>query len=386
MRVGLTLAALVGVAAISACAEHVAPSSPLPPAEVPPVRELPAPPDLSCSAWGELCPVILPTYDGSGQVVHPDIVAFPEGFGGTTYWLAMTPYPGGNNAFENPSLLTNDALSAWITPPGARAPLVGRPPSGYHSDPDMLFNPATRELWYYFRTTADGRDQVSLMTSSNGSTWSEPRAVVSADGISLISPAVVRIADGRWVMWSVNAVNGGCRSKATTVEQRTSSDGIRWSAPTSVKWEQPGYVVWHLDVQYMATRREFWAVFAGYPVEAGCAADDLFFARSADGVQWETFPSPIVARGATELFQHSVYRSTFTYDAARDVIRLWISGARFGDQWVWRAATVQWRMPDLLARVSAPRPPTTTVAPEQRPRVPLVWDRSSRDAAISNFP
>jgi hypothetical protein len=348
---------------------------------------LPTPPDLACSAWGELCPVKLPTYDGSGQVVHPDVVARPEGFAGHTYWLAVTPYPGGSSAYENPSVLTNDALSTWITPPGAPAPLVNPPATGYHSDPDILYNPAARELWYYFRTTSGGRDQISLLTSSDGVSWSVPRAVLSADGISIVSPAVVRHADGKWVLWSVNATNGGCRSRATTVERRTSSDGVRWSAPSPVQWAQPGYVVWHLDVQYIAAQREYWAVFAGYPVDAGCAADDLFFARSKDGVTWETFVSPLVSRGSYAMFEHAVYRSTFTYDATRDVIRLWVSGARFdGAHWFWRSATVQWRVPDLLARISAAAPPPPSVWQDRRLTVPLVWDRSSREAAMSNFP
>jgi hypothetical protein len=146
-------------------------------------------------------------------------------------------------------------------------------------------------------------------------------------------------------------------------------------------------VVWHLDVQYIPDHREYWAVFVGYPVETGCAADDLFFARSVDGVSWETFPAPLVARRASEMFEQAVYRSTFTYDPTRDVIRFWVSGARYtGSEWVWRAATVQWRMPELIERVSAPPPAPQTVTQDRRPWRPVVWDRSSHEAAISNFP
>src|SRR5579884_2655894 len=35
----------------------------------------------------------IPTYDGSGQAVHPDVVAFDAPWHGAQYWLTMTPYP-----------------------------------------------------------------------------------------------------------------------------------------------------------------------------------------------------------------------------------------------------------------------------------------------------
>src|SRR5438093_1338690 len=49
--------------------------------------------------------LVVPTYDGSGQSVHPDIVAFPDSWSGAYYWMAMTPYPNGDPTYENPSLL-----------------------------------------------------------------------------------------------------------------------------------------------------------------------------------------------------------------------------------------------------------------------------------------
>src|ERR1700750_1662651 len=46
-----------------------------------------------------------PTYDGSGQAVHPDIVAFDAPWHGARYWMTMTPYPKSNQHLENPSIL-----------------------------------------------------------------------------------------------------------------------------------------------------------------------------------------------------------------------------------------------------------------------------------------
>src|ERR1043165_3155793 len=41
----------------------------------------------------EPTPISVPTYDGSGQAVHPDVVAFDSDWNGAKYWLTMTPYP-----------------------------------------------------------------------------------------------------------------------------------------------------------------------------------------------------------------------------------------------------------------------------------------------------
>jgi hypothetical protein len=55
----------------------------------------------------------IPTYDGSGQAVHPDIYYNANGWNGYYYWMAMTPYPNGDAAYENPSIIvSNDNLKS----------------------------------------------------------------------------------------------------------------------------------------------------------------------------------------------------------------------------------------------------------------------------------
>ncbi|HEX6536536.1 MAG TPA: hypothetical protein VF041_18240 [Gemmatimonadaceae bacterium] len=378
----IALAALV--ATLVAC-HGDAPSAPPPPPPPPPppwVPEDPPPPSVVCSAEGEICKVALGTYDGSGQIVHPDIVLDRDGFAGHDFWLAYTPYPGGNANYENPSLRTDDSEPAWTLPQGGSDPLVPQPSSGHYSDPDITIDPGTHELRYYFRDTDGGRDAVLLMTSTDGVSWSTPREVTSAAGIAIVSPAVAREADGSWSMWSVNAVSGGCSTTATTIERRTSPDGVSWSAPVPVEMEQAGRVVWHIDVQRISSRGEYWAVFAAYPIGSGCAATDLFFARSTDGVHWTTYPSPVVSRADFEPFANAVYRSTFTYDPATDTIRLWLSGARYSSGWVWSAATVRYARATLDARVSA----TTTRFEAGANPGPAVWDPRGGGAGAANFP
>ena len=116
--------------------------------------------------------------------------------------------------------------------------------------------------------------------------------------------------------WSVNG-NVGCTGSSTTVELRRSPDGMNWSAPTTVSLSQPGLYPWHIDVEWIPSRNEFWALYNA-KTPASCTTGAVYLATSSDGLQWTTYPSPVLARGAIPELQDVVYRSTFAYDDASD--------------------------------------------------------------------
>ena len=74
-----------------------------------------------------------PTYDESGQVVHPDLVYFPEGWGRDkkgndwNYWLALTPFPNCKESYENPSVLVSNDGVIWRAPHGLKNPVEAEP-------------------------------------------------------------------------------------------------------------------------------------------------------------------------------------------------------------------------------------------------------------------
>src|SRR3954462_11775058 len=70
----------------------------------------------------EIQPLAFRTYDGSGQVVHPDIVQLPATRSGPRRVLAITPYPGGDASIENPSIFSSDYADAWRVPSGLSNP------------------------------------------------------------------------------------------------------------------------------------------------------------------------------------------------------------------------------------------------------------------------
>ena len=57
-------------------------------------------------------PLFTPTYDGSNQAVHPSVIYVKDRFNGFKYWMAITPYPNGNDDYENPQILvSNDGVN-----------------------------------------------------------------------------------------------------------------------------------------------------------------------------------------------------------------------------------------------------------------------------------
>jgi hypothetical protein len=156
-------------------------------------------------------------------------------------------------------------------------------------------------------------------------------------------------------MWSVNAGSAGCTAPSTTIELRRSSDGVAWSAPQAVTVTGLTGWAWHLDVEWIPSRQEFWAVYPA-KVAGGCTTAALYFARSTDGIHWTASPGPLLARGALAELQDVVYRSSLAYDADEDLVTIWYSGARHdAGAYRWHVAVEQLTSSELEARVAVAR-------------------------------
>jgi hypothetical protein len=285
--------------------------------------------------------------------VHPDIV---RGHGAATgFWLALTPYPNGNSAFENPSIFASKDANSWSVPTGVENPLVQPPAGGYLSDPDLVTN-ADQSLSMYYREVVGNTNIVAMIHSADGMHWSDPANLIEVPSHELVSPSVVRRGMGAaWQMWSVNSGYLGCGAPVTTVERRTSPDGIAWGTPSPVNLNQAGENIWHIDVQWVPARAEYWAIYNTFAIGSNCSTDALWIARSPDGVNWTTYPSPIARAGVISAFSQIIYRSTFLMNPMATQISLWMSGAAYvNSTYAWNTAKVSVRVADLLAIASAP--------------------------------
>jgi hypothetical protein len=297
--------------------------------------------------------VTLATYDSLGQVVHPDAITVPAGWGAFSHYLVITTYAYGDQLREFPSVFASNDGATWQLPPGEPNPVV-RPVRGAVTDPDLLYDPESRELWMYYRLVVSDSNVIALIRSTDGVHWSFPIRVAAAPGHRIISPSVVRRASGDWWMWSVQGGAMGCRAASTTVELRKSTDGVHWGAPATVQLSHQGVFPWHIDVEWIPARGEFWAL---YPVKrpGSCRTPAVYIATSADGIHWTPHPTPVLSQGALPEFRDIVYRSAFEYDAAQDAITFWFSGARFdGHHFIWRAALEQRRRTLVFSRSLQP--------------------------------
>lgn len=288
-------------------------------------------------------PLVVPTPDGTGQAVHPDVIWFPRGWRGWAYWMAFSPYAGARSRIENPSIVVSQDGVNWQVPTGLVNPILAPPrePADYNSDPDLSYDAANDRLVLLNREERGGFNVVSALFSDDGIRWSAPRELFRRPNHGMISPAMVLDANGKPVVWYVDAGTRRCKKRTTRVMRQEAAEanplnaagpGSGWTPPRPAGLAQQGQVIWHLDVSWIEARREFWAVYPAYPV-GDCGASDLFIARSGDGVRWTTYPLPVLRHETLDWTRQTLYRASLVYDPVRDVVRVFFSAAAPGNHW-----------------------------------------------------
>lgn len=188
----------------------------------------------------------IPTTYKSPQATHPSLVSFKKRWHGFKYWLAYTPYEHADSNQENPSIIASNDLVNWVMPKNINNPLdtvYDIHKKNYNSDPDLIYNPTTNNLELIWRTVIGNTSTYYLMSSPDGSTWSDKKAIFSLDRtkIDMYSPAIV-LEDGTYRIWSV--------SIDYKVKYIESNDLINWSKPQEIDVRLPENVYpWHIDAQ-----------------------------------------------------------------------------------------------------------------------------------------
>lgn len=202
----------------------------------------------------------IPTYDGSGQAVHPDVIEIPKGFGSGKwkYWMVMTPYPNSNANYEDPSVLASHDKVNWVVPNGVTNPIVPTPPinNDHNSDGILVFDPDTNTLYMYYRETLKSKNpiehRVFVKTTSDGENWTDSEQVLfdnSGRADAIMSPTVLK-ENGEWKMWLVDGWGN--------LVKKTSTNGRNWSTniPTTTIGMPTGRNYWHIDVERNGGRLE----------------------------------------------------------------------------------------------------------------------------------
>ena len=267
----------------------------------------------------------IPTSDGSGQATHPSVLYFDTPWNGYNYWMAMTPYPYEDTTKENPEIIASNDTITWIVPPGQSNPIDPNPSPGYNSDTALIYNNDTDELWCYYRSYVSPDSKILLRRSSNGTTWGSEEIIFSDAGGGSgthLSPTVVKRGNV-WQMWFIKLIDSHYEC-----QYYNSTDGTNWTYNTTIDLDQLGKEPWHLEVQYISEKNQYWMM---YNVFGG--SRDIVFATSVDGITWTKYNTYILKTNSTGWDSTSLYKSSFRYNQSSDKIELWYSAVSGSNEW-----------------------------------------------------
>ena len=211
-----------------------------------PLEELPV---------GKLFRLDIPTYDGSGQAVHPSLLVQDDRTtggnpvaGGPRFVLAFTPYTDTDDRVENPSVVvSDDGLNFREEKPGLN-PLVPAPEKDHNDDPDLFYSNGKYGL-LYLETMRPEKQSLILLESTDRIHWEKhiihEERLDQGSGCFMLSPKYIE-KDGLSYLFYVNRdATGGYRIEYVTGKDVYSLDftNRKLVAVSGLK-ELP----WHLDI------------------------------------------------------------------------------------------------------------------------------------------
>ena len=256
------------------------------------------------------------TYDGSGQVVHPDVIVKDGRF-----LMTITPYAFSDLDLENPSFyISNDGIN-FQPPEGGVNPLVYNPPHGYNDDPDLVFDPRSGLYYIYYNETPSNynKQYLDLLQSPDLLNWSHRRLTefrTSGSDPFIVSPAVM-ISGGNYFMFHVEIDTDNQHSPNTCVPDphkhqirvMISQDGVTWDKhkDEGIDIDMPSdFNPWHMNI--VQGNGHFYMLVNGYH-RGFCDRHNLYLAVSDDLTHWHFVPQPIVTAGKDFYNSKIIYRS-----------------------------------------------------------------------------
>lgn len=280
----------------------------------------------------------IPTHvePSGGEATHPSVVFVPGGWNGYTYWMAMTPYPAGNDNHEDPNIVASHDGIAWEVPPGLVNPIAdasGAPE--HHSDTDLNLVGNTMYLvWRLTDANAVGAEITLLYsTSTNGVTWSAPAAFMVLDEtvLQLLSPSML-FEGGRWTMWGVDAI---APSRVVRFQGGASLEDS-WGGAVTVDVGDLGVArdPWHLEIRKINDC--YLGLLVTVPEDTNGLDGQLWFLTSGDGLAFTNSGGTIIPQRQFE--EHDqLYRASLIADDQGGTAgyRVWYSAWLTGPPQVW---------------------------------------------------
>lgn len=261
----------------------------------------------------------IPTYDGSDQLVHPDIYYNADGWNGYKYWMAMTPYPNANSAFENPSVVVSNDGITWVVPDGLINPIISTPAGGYNSDCSIIY--ADNKLYIFYREHISGVVKIYSINSSDGINWSAP--VLRITNPSVLSPSV--LLDGsNYVMYYADFNSYGIIKKISA----PSIDG-EFANQSSVRIYNLPNDIYPYHVKVIKHNSIYYMLCVTAQNNGGLLAR-LYLAISNDGINFYSRSTPLINVSVSGFDKSLTYQATLIPNLA--IFDVWYSAFN-GSTW-----------------------------------------------------
>lgn len=303
----------------------------------------------------------IPTPQGTpGQSTHPSLVYLDVPVSGYRYWMAMTPYAGGDDEYEDPCVLASTDGITWVSPSSAAFPLDDQPgsPGAYNSDVDLRYVSGVFFLvWRTFDPAAVGAEEKLYFSSSaDGLAWEPKTQIYSSDMTvrRLLSPCIL-FEGGAWTMWAVDIVPS---PNQVVRLQGGAALSDAWADPVGVSMGPmlPGKEPWHLNL--IPVDGGYVGLLTDCTLNVSGLDGLLLFVTSADGLIWHNSGQTVIPQ--SQPGEHNaLYRATLVPETVNGVVgwRVWYSAWLTGSPSVWNIFRT------FIAGPAAPDPTPTPLPP-----------------------
>ena len=188
--------------------------------------------------------IMLETYEGSNQAVHPDVLQWKD-----KTFLVCTPYPYGNNRCENPSVYCGDNL--YSLKPACSNPIdypSSKTAGSILSDPCFFLREDKLFICYRERIQSknDVKYHLHIQSSTDGNNWIDKKTIISSitKEDPLISPAIINY-NGADYLYHVRArgLGGDIVLSLLTDSFDTKEIGV-----LECEGLPEGFVIWHIGL------------------------------------------------------------------------------------------------------------------------------------------
>lgn len=277
---------------------------------------------------GESLTINVPTYDGTGQAVHPDILYFKNMLLGYKFYFVFTPYYKSNDKLENPSILvSNDGINYNEIVYGMN-PLVTPPLTDHNNDPDISYDDSTNKFMiFYLQTERPNKQELVLLDSYDAITWNKKTIIsynLTMKDDFIVSPAITKNNNHYYMYHVVTATH------PQRIRYYKTDNPYIWDKNSTYEIcnDFPNdFVPWHLDV--ISSDGKYYMLLSGYTYGQPVLDSKLHLATSSDLINWKYHG--IIINNDPVNFLTTIYRSSGFIEG--DSLYVWYSCYTRNNDW-----------------------------------------------------